>query len=292
MTKARNAADADGAKYRLSAKAKAILRAEGLDLIAPSILPRVLPSIELVPGRRLAKPVGVVTSRIGGDPDLPPAVPWPADRENQPLSFLLQVALPELPLVGPLPSGGLLSFFYDTLNMPEGADCLARRACHVLYLDHQKSRVLARRPPPQNEDGPLTDTFDEHVLKPKVVPSFPDHLELLPNQEQRGDYLAALVNPDRSVFKMLGHPNTIQAPMQMECAMLARSLAPDASRLPAAMAAQLEREASQWLLLLQVDSSQKMQLQWGDSGRLYCWIPRKALEERRFDKAILLLQSH
>jgi hypothetical protein len=292
MAKPRTSHRSGGIEARLVARAKTILEGEGLAAAAPAVLPRVKPSIELVPGRRVARPMGVGKTRIGGEPDLPPTVAWPVDREKRPLSFLLQVALADLPMLGPLPPNGLLSFFYDTLNLPDGAEAMAGKSCRTLHLDAKQCKTLSRRPAPDSEDGPLADTFEELLLKAKVVPSFPDDLDLLDDDAARGDYLGAIVNPDRSVFKLLGHPNTIQAPMQMKCAMLARGLEPEAAPRAPAMAVKLRREAEQWLLLLQVDSSREMNLQWGDSGRLYFWIRRADLEERKFELVVLLLQSH
>src|SRR5262249_22673429 len=67
--------------------------------------------------------VAVGRSKIGGDPDLPAETAWPAF-EGQPMVFLAQLDLAELAacLPSPLPSSGLLSFFFDrsTLGQDEG----------------------------------------------------------------------------------------------------------------------------------------------------------------------------
>jgi hypothetical protein len=291
----RGGCGADGPRRvtaRLIARAKAILHAEGLDEAGRWVLPHIRPSIELVPGKRAPRPLHVGISKIGGCPDLPASAKWPVDREKRALSFLLQVALGELPVLDGLPQEGMLSFFYDTSNMPESTACFAAKSAQVLYHAPAGDRQLCKRQAPTDEDGPTTDTFEEFPLKASLVPSFPDDLTLLAEPTARGDYLAAVVNPERSVFKLLGHPNTIQTPMQIQCAMVARGLVPESDGLAPPEAAKLKRQAEQWVLLLQVDSSEDIQLSWGDSGRLYWWIARKDLEARRFGRTVLFLQSH
>lgn len=232
------------------------------------------------------------SSRFGGCPDLPLSVRWPRDRHKHPLSFLLQVNLGALPALDPLPKAGLLSFFYDTLNTPDAAQGFAARSATAIYLPPGAGGPLFQRQALTDEDGPNTDTFDPVPLKPTLVPSFPDDLRLIPDPTLQGEYLSAIVNPERSIFKLLGHPNTIQNPMPIECAMIARGLDPTHRDLPRTMAARLLEEAEDWILLLQVDSSRDLELSWGDCGRLYYWIRRDHLRRRRFDKTILCLQSH
>jgi uncharacterized protein YwqG len=55
-------------------------------------------------------------------------------------------------------------------------------------------------------------------------------------------------------------------------------------------AAELLDDVLQWILLLQVDSDSNENMMWGDCGRLYFWIPRKALQNKDFDQVWTILQ--
>lgn len=281
-----------GTRISITRMASSVLRQEKLDALAPLLLPLVRPSILLKPGRP-AKARGIAgKSRLGGCPDLPPATAWPADKRKRPLSFLLQVALGDLPILGDLPSTGMLSFFYDTLNLPDGREALTSGTTRVLFFRSDQCTSLAPRDPPADQDGPTTDTFEEFSFKASLVPSFPDSPHLIEDEDLGERYFDAILNPDRPIFKLLGHPNTIQSPMQMQCAKVARDIDPEAGRVSRAMAAKLKAEAEQWELLLQVDSAESMQLRWGDNGRLYFWIHRKDLKNGRFGKTMIWFQSH
>jgi uncharacterized protein YwqG len=48
----------------------------------------------------------------------------------------------------------------------------------------------------------------------------------------------------------------------------------------------------QWLLLLQLDSDDPIDVMWGDGGMLYFWIRRDDLANRRFDKTWMTLQCY
>ncbi|MDR3360250.1 MAG: DUF1963 domain-containing protein, partial [Bifidobacteriaceae bacterium] len=64
--------------------------------------------LTVVPGE-----VGLLDSKLGGQPYLPPGVAWPtgAGNPDRPLFLLAQLNLGELPALAGLPSSGLLQFF-------------------------------------------------------------------------------------------------------------------------------------------------------------------------------------
>jgi uncharacterized protein YwqG len=49
--------------------------------------------------------------------------------------------------------------------------------------------------------------------------------------------------------------------------------------------------ANDWQLLLQVDSDDDLNMQWGSTGILYYWIKQADLQAQRFDHGWLVLQS-
>src|SRR5206468_6170011 len=95
--------------------------------IVEAVIRRLLPAIRLVPQREEAEASRLGGSRIGGRPDLPPAVDWPRASSSPqadcaspgladlPLQFLMQINLAEMTpfdVRKALPTGGLLLFFY------------------------------------------------------------------------------------------------------------------------------------------------------------------------------------
>jgi uncharacterized protein YwqG len=57
-----------------------------------------------------------------------------------------------------------------------------------------------------------------------------------------------------------------------------------------ARAKELEKNAHEWWLLLQVDSDDRASMMWADLGRVYFWIREEDLRERRFERAWAILQ--
>jgi uncharacterized protein YwqG len=100
--------DAQLARYRAG------LEDAGLGRRADVLCEAALPSIRLTAdGEIVAMATGV--SRLGGSPDLLPDVPWPADDDGTPLSFIAQLEMRQMAARGALetlPRSGLLSFFY------------------------------------------------------------------------------------------------------------------------------------------------------------------------------------
>jgi uncharacterized protein YwqG len=94
---------------------------------------------------------------------------------------------------------------------------------------------------------------------------------------------------------LLGYADPIQdGRMDLQCQLITHGLSlghdsyfEDPRRL------ELERGASDWRLLLQIDTDagdEGFGSMWGDAGRIYYWIQRQALEARSFDHCWLVLQ--
>jgi uncharacterized protein YwqG len=97
---------------------------------------------------------------------------------------------------------------------------------------------------------------------------------------------------DYAINKMLGYANNIQSEMELECQLVTNGLycgAPSGYNDPKSK--ELEKDANDWLLLLQVDSEDKKTgMMWGDVDRLYFWIKKEDLKNKNFDKAWMILQ--
>lgn len=262
------------------------LEAAGLQPVAAVLARAARPSIRLRPSRPAdERDVPVGASKLGGHPDLGPALYWPS-AGGSPLCFVAQVNLAEVHPFDAgelLPAEGLLSFFYDAVHQPWGYDRLHRASWAVLY--EPLGARLARQFP---DAGAVVAGFPCLRLRPEPeMTSVPwesaDMAALALTHDQREAY-ADLLEPDDSVaHRLLGHPDPIQGDMQSEChevwqaTVIARSWGH--SVVP-----------TDWRLLLQIDSEPEAHMTWGDAGRLYYWIPRQALAQRDWDQVWVQLQ--
>jgi hypothetical protein len=103
------------------------------------------------------------------------------------------------------------------------------------------------------------------------------------------------------LHRMLGNPDLIQNPMEMECELESHGLSPSvfameqADAQTVAQVADLAPRAADWKLLLQVDTmfndEHEGEMVWGDAGKLYYWIRRQDLERRDFSHVWCIVQS-
>lgn len=252
------------------------------------------------------------SSRLGGDPDLPPALAWP-QIEGEPMVFVAQLDLAELAdyqAAAELPREGLLSFFYAPIP-PEGFGLEHPVAVlHLLDLD-----ALQRRPSPEPRDRlrPHAIDFDEEALLPALESTY--HYEALrPAAEVRAFYeslerghaeqppidYSALANLvamhsecdfERPIHRLLGHPASIQGDPYLDIEMSRRAW--DGWREGSDEAFASRERALGWRLLLQVDASQDDQLLLNqDGGFFYFWLPADALAMHDWSRARGCLQCH
>lgn len=242
------------------------LRALGLGALLedPSFAPAGC--IALAPGKVRAFPPGA--SKLGGDPDLPEDRPWPLGRRRRPLSFLGQIRLSDLaglPAASALPGKGRLWFFADTAGSEGGG----RIECAVIHSVAKPSSLKRRKPPMDAKLGvPATDTFVELGLGLQASLSLPETPPPGLDEDAEEAYWN-LIHPDAVVHKLLGHPNTIQGPI------------PGTGKGK-------PRNA----LLLQLDSDRRLDMSWGDGGRLYILIPEADLAKGDFTRCRCLTQCH
>jgi len=288
-------------------EAEGLVRSAGLGERGAQMARRLLPAaaLERVPWEG-EPPVG--TSRFGGAPDLPPGFEWPHDtrtvrrgrlrREevrSVPLDFMAQIRLPDLPpVVFPeeAPRTGWLYFFYDAEAQPWGFDpadrggwAVAHHEGHPEELERKRMRtgVVAR---PCAIRPRLIWTLPESDDRPSPGPFPKDYFSNLERLETR---LGSGGDPDHRVF---GHAVSIQGEMSLQCEMVTRGNCLGGAH-PDRAEERFGRAASDWLLLLQLDTDDELvsrQWMWGDCGRVYFWIRRQDLRDRRFDRVWTILQ--
>ena len=80
--------------------------------------------------------------------------------------------------------------------------------------------------------------------------------------------------------------------MELECELVTNGLyCGDETGYNVPKAKGLQKNKDNWTLLLQVDSNyEEAGMIWGDAGRLYFWIKKEDLKNKKFDKCWLISQ--
>lgn len=271
-------------------------------------------------------------SRLGGLPDLPEGLEWPRwdvrehdqeeleqaeklarttptafmkERAQQlracgargplPLSFMAQLDLGELSRLSlgiPLPTSGLLCFFYEVSVQPWGFSPAHRGAWRVIHVPG--GAKLMRREPPADLPG-------RFVLKPVVVGlsptwSMPSSLEGHDDETAEAhDVLRELIaEADPGVpHQVGGFPAQIQGDMKRKCALASQGIyvgePPD---LPRSELDRLVAAQPDWRLLLQLCSDDEMEVMWEDDGKLFWWMRESDVVEGAWDRAWFKLQCY
>src|SRR5262245_12847927 len=120
-----------------------LIRSHDLAEHRASILRSSKPSLRML----LTEPSGDdQETRIGGLPLLPDEFDWPLGKDGEPLGFLAQINLGNLP-TNPLglPDSGLLSFFFDIERQPWG--CYEDAGSWRIVYSQFNSRFRVRSAP-------------------------------------------------------------------------------------------------------------------------------------------------
>ena len=257
-----------------------------------------------------ALPAGA--SKFGGRPDVPAGFAWPYfetdtyDDETvkpRPLAFLAQfdcAALAPLDSEDLLPQSGVLSFFYELDSQRWGYDPKDAGCARVYWFEGEKL-APAEFPEDLPEEFRLPELAAE-LLGGKDAPDFVDACLALGYPFTANDYRSfdqarremGFPYPDNR-SQLLGWPDIIQNNMTLECELVSRGhyLGGTWEDIPMEERDAL-RDASiqEWRLLFQLDTvaSGDFELMFGDCGRIYFYIRREDMLERRFDRVWLVLQ--
>lgn len=280
-----------------------LLEKHGVQHHVDEIVGQLQPSVRLFEPEDWQDSADIVTTRLGGLPDLPAGFVWPW-YDEEPLSFIAQVRLEEvaaLPGANALPPAGLLSFFYAVEASPWGFNSSDRGGWHVSFTP--PGPPLERMEPP--EEIPDEGRFTSVGLRPTTEPT-PLHASSLAlfaldiPSAQMDSYWDAVGNlarvtgrdpdSDERIHRLLGHPDPIQGDMTIECQIASSGVEYDEWMQQTQRVAEAEPGFVDWRLLLQVDSSEAAGMMWGDVGRLYYWIRAQDLAAQRFDRVWLVLQ--
>jgi hypothetical protein len=235
----------------------------GLDDWADAAVAAAVPSIRLI-----AVETGQ-GSKLGGTTSLPLGVEWPT-WTGRALDLVLQVSLAEMP-PSALPRAGTLLVFFATEGRPDGSEPRHREACRVLFVPDGTEVA----PHPRPEALPVVDLSASVELTLPLDPPGDDDdscdyerwMELRSRLAAFQGVVLEDESPDyHAVHRLLGHPDTLAFPMDVE-------------------AAELEGgDADAWRLLAQLSADDRLGVTFGHDERLFVWIRADDLGAHRFDR--------
>jgi uncharacterized protein YwqG len=272
-----------------------------LQTYSHQLLPKAKPAIALCPASKPDSSIPIGASKLGGQPDTQGEFEWPLYKEN-PLFFIAQINLHDLQATFPnefLPKNGLLSFFYD--DQVWGFDPKDKGGFRVYHFTCQPSE-LQRQASPKPSSKKLFGLFKLEGRLPEYKScslemsqflSLPDDPQIELSQEESDRYFELLEDLGKGKHHhLLGYAEPIQGAMELECELVTNGInCGDSSGYKDPKAKELEKNAEDWRLLLQIDSdAEHSNMMWGDLGRLYFWIKEQDLLTQNFDKCWLISQ--
>lgn len=246
------------------------------------------------------------TSKIGGKPWLPTGFTWPVfmdedDEIVRPLTFLCQINLADVKKYdteGLLPDSGMLYFFYECESSRWGFDSKDNGCARVFYFEDTEHFIAMDLPNEISNENAVPE-MAVHFRPKKSYPQFEEFCVLSDIECDFEDYDECLekmgVNEDSECHKFLGYANIIQDEMLTDCARVSRELCCGGAASYQRTSEEedgIQSDAKEWVLLLQLSTleKEKWELMWGDCGRLYFYIRKQDLIDKRFENAWFSLQ--
>lgn len=255
--------------------------------------------------------LAVGASKFGGRPDVPADFIWPVfetdTREDdqvkeRPLAFLAQFDCAQLAPLDPeglLPKEGVLSFFYELESQRWGYDPKDAGCARVFWFEGPLAP--AEFPAELEEDFRLPELAAQ-LSGATDAPDFQDACPALEYPWTANDYrifdqarreLGMDYPANRS--QLLGWPDIIQNNMTLQCELISRGyyLGGSWEKIPLEERSALRTPSVRdWQLLFQLDTVENgdFELMFGDCGRIYFYIRREDLAQRRFDRVWLIQQ--
>lgn len=267
--------------------------------LSPEAIAKVEAALETVraKARRCVRLVAGESSRswLGGAPALPDGYRWP-ESDAVPLSFLAQIDLADVAAAGGpdwLPKDGTLLFFYEGQDLGPTSD-----DWKVVHF----TATTALTPSPFPSDLPKTLQLASYPVGFEAVLSLPGFEridDIVPGlSENESEEIRARLSweydhgdPNHQIG---GYPDSIQGDhMEWECQLVTNGISVDSYKVYATPEAQrLKPDADEWQLLLQLDSDERMNVEWADGGRLYFWIRHADARNGDFSQVHMTIQFY
>ena len=276
---------------------QAALTSAGLSRLVKDIDRLARPSIRLLATKTDESLMKPGASKLGGVPDLPPGTAWP-QLKGAPQSFIAQIRLDDVRQYDSekvLPQSGMLWFFYDAQQETYGADPADRGGWQVLFkegdLTNLQKTPFPAKLPAASKFNACSPGFASEITFSQQPPLEISDLDWTDEDQKKYEsVLSSFASQTGRItprHRMLGFPDTIQDDMRLQCQLASNGV----TDINDPKAAALSKGATDWQLLLQVDTDQVIGMRWGDAGMLYYWIKSADLQTRHFDAGWLVLQS-
>jgi uncharacterized protein YwqG len=272
----------------------------GLAERGEALIDEARPSVHLQPRRDVDEadiPIGA--SKLGGSPDVPAGFEFPMWNGRY-LSFIAQIRLSDAAaydLEGLLPPKGMLYFFFEfslycehitaVYYTPEGP-------YRVIYVEDEDA-PLVRMPHPVSEYALIRYAKEPLLVETEVYGACALELQqewtpLLPELRCRERASAVERENDPAWDWLRTAEEELERPMHRLLG-VETDIQGDFSTLDYASKAWKLGKASDWTLLLQLDSDEPGQskpgFRWVDGGMLYFCVHKDDLRARRFDRVWL-----
>jgi len=273
----------------------------GLSRVAIDLADLMKTSIRLKTEKAEEKDISIGSCKFGGVPDLPMKWNWP-EWEGKPLSFICQLNFKELNIHNideQLPISGILYFFYEADGQPWGFDPNDKGCCKVLFYNGSSDMLNRTKFP---ESLPEECKFESGTINFNIESTMPCSDSLYINQLRLNtdelnifsklEDMQQEQSDEETIHRLFGYADEIQGEMETECCLVNNGVdCGDSSGYKSPKGKDLMKYATDWKLLLQMDSEEELGFMWGDLGRIYFWIHKDDLKNRNFDNVWLILQS-
>ncbi|WP_438432724.1 YwqG family protein [Gorillibacterium sp. sgz500922] len=244
-------------------------------------------------------------SRIGGDPDLPAGMEWPADSAGTSMTFLAQLRLSDLlphDDTNRLPATGMLYFF---VGLDEPAYGIEHK---VIYLSEDKLQETKRHPSP--EVTAVEGEFTGYRVSARSSLEPPNYgyvdVEIVEDDEHDYDLYEELCfelteKSSNDLAVMFGYPSTQHGDCEYEAALHLLTGKTYTYSMEAALqqitdhfkgdSDRAKQEVGDMMLLLALDSDPDVGFCWWDAGELQFFIRKEDLLAGNFANTYCSLYS-
>ena len=289
------------------------LDANGLERYFDKLKPLLRHTIRLYQQATDEGTMSIGQTKIGGRPDLPSEITWVTETNiiqttrrkflifdskkeetiTKSLSFIAQINLAETAPFdeeNSLPKTGLLYFFYSAEQESWGFDLKDKNKFKVIYWNGDFSGLKRTEFPADLSEYSCFKSCSIEIKSEVSLPLY-GHEVYEDFADGEDDKFWEEIYNDGNLNKLLGYSDNIQNEMELECELVTNGLyCGDPTGFNDPRAKELEPNAINWRLLLQIDSNIENEMMWGDCGRLYFWIKKNDLLNIQFDKSWFSLQ--
>ncbi|MDP1662089.1 MAG: YwqG family protein, partial [Phycisphaerales bacterium] len=220
---------------------KSLIQEHGMAAHNDMIWQLMRPSIHLQRTPTSQSSIAPGASRLGGLPHLAKGAEWPL-WNDEPLAHIATINLADLPAIEtdtPLPTSGLLRFWYAHGCAPWGFDPKEKGFFRVTFepVPHSDTALAPfpiERVSPKNlsdlyAGGAYSPSLLQFISQPTLpygdwIDQFAPHASVLDDTESYTSLVTDLHAAQQPQHRLLGHPSPQQGTMELECQLVTNGL--------------------------------------------------------------------